>query len=142
MNEDEVAEGSTGPQGSVFLRLGRDLVEVDREGWVPRQVLLTSDGRPREAIGPPNTTPFEREFGYDYDERPPAPPGTAEFDEFWGSGTIIDREEFERIFARAKANPVRFRDYPRDDKTAEVVARLIPLVAFAIFVVVVHAIWH
>jgi hypothetical protein len=128
--------GSNEPTGSVFLRVGNDLVEVDSEGWVPRQVRLTSDGRPREAIGPPRTTRFDEEIGYD-GPTPLAPPGTTEFDEWWGSrGIAIPREEFESVFAQAKSHGVRFRDYPRADKVTEVRGCLEAIVALLVFIVI------
>ena len=135
MSEEGATERSSA--GSIFLRVGNDLVEVDREGWVPRQVRLTSDDRAREAIGPPRTTRYDEEIGYD-GPTPLAPPGTSEFDDWWGSrGTVISREEFERVFAQAKSDPVRFRDYPRADKVAEVKGCLVALVVLVAFLVVV-----
>ena len=69
---------------------------------------------------------------------PIAPPGTPEFADWWGSiGVAITRDEFERMFREAKNNPVRFRDYPRADKVAEVKGCLIGLVLLLIFLVVV-----
>lgn len=106
LNPNDPERGT--PQ-SVFLRITEvkddskhpvvtTLLEIDPEGYIPREIGLAEDGtavyvtRPGE-YGRWNDSPIER-----------AAPGTTAFDEQWGRlGGKISREDFETVFAKADA---------------------------------------
>ena len=128
---------------SVFYRVDDDLVEIDAAGLVPREVHLTSDGRPKRACGPGEPTRWGDEIGSEIAQ---LRPGTPAFEHAWnGLGTRITREEFEAAFAAGKERPLRFARYPHRDQAQELggclviaalgfVALLGVLFAMAIFV--------
>ena len=103
--EDTAISGT----GSVFLRVdhpsaGRGsqqivatLLEVEADGWIPREVGLAADGTPIYVTRP-------GEYGVFNDSGMSlVPPGTAEFDVRWRLAKQIPQEEFERAFGPAAA---------------------------------------
>src|SRR5258706_10394903 len=105
MNDDIEATTSEGSVGeSIFLRLKGGVwdppgdhrvyfFEVEPGGYVPREVVFDSFGTPTYV-----TRPGEYPIA-DY----PAPPGSALFDQQFGSGDRIARAEFEAAYGRAIA---------------------------------------
>lgn len=104
---DSAATGNG--RASVFLRLeeidaapdGRlaaTLIEVDVEGYIPREVGLAKDGTLLHVTRP-------GEYGQWNDRDSGGPPlGTPAFDEAWGvKVTPVSADTFEAIFAKADA---------------------------------------
>ena len=108
MVESNAAESSDHTR-SVFLRISesengsRDqvattLLEIDREGYIPREVGLAEDGRPVYVTRPGEYGRWNDSLGAR------TPPGTPAFDEQWGRlGSEIGNGDFEAIFAEADA---------------------------------------
>jgi hypothetical protein len=73
-------------------------IEIDAEGYIPREVELDDELQPLDITRP-------GEYGVWNDTpNPPAPPGTSQFDALWGDlGSEISREDFEAIYGRADA---------------------------------------
>jgi hypothetical protein len=84
------------PEGSGRGRVVASLVEIDREGFIPREIGLAADGTPVYVtrVG---------EYGIWNDSPiPRAAPGTPEFEEQWGGmGSPITRSEFDAVFDQA-----------------------------------------
>lgn len=93
--------------GSVYLRVtdvdwGKrsrvvaSLIEVDAEGYIPREVDVAGDGRPIRVTRP-------GDYGEWNDSPIPiGPPGSEQFERNWGpSPPVISRAEFEAVYARA-----------------------------------------
>ncbi len=124
-----------------FLRLddygSTVLVEVDADGFAVREVLLTSDGRPRRAADGPEVT----DYVYDY-AIPALRPGTSEFDlHFAGRWTRITAQEFDAAYRQAELHPLGFRELPRHDQRRQLGGCfLITLVGFVSLAVAAAAI--
>ena len=73
------------------------LVEVLPDGSVRRNVGLGADGEPTHV-----TRPSQYPYG-PWENKSPAPRGTAAYEEEWGDATPISAEEFEAVYAVADA---------------------------------------
>ena len=101
------SDGTSG--GSVFWRIPNRRrksgertaewwIEIDAEGYIPREIELDDKGLPLRVTRP-------EQYGLWNDSPiPRTPPGTPEFDAQWDDlGTEISREAFEATYARADA---------------------------------------
>jgi hypothetical protein len=93
---------------SIFWRIPNDeprrkgdreavsMIEIDADGWIPREISLAADGTPLDITRP-------GEYGVWNDSPIPlSPPGSPQFAETWGAwGSEMSREEFEDAYERA-----------------------------------------